>query len=150
MSLSKGASPIYGLNIRRIILGGFAAGLVSNGFDFVITQIFMANEFASILTRLNVDEAAAQAWIPLFALADFVWGFLLVFTYAAIRPRFGPGPKTAIIGATMIWLALAISVLILVAIGLHTPQSYLKSAALYLISAITSSLVGAALYRENA
>lgn len=140
--------PISDLNIRRIVLGGFAAGVVSNGFDFVITQYLMANEFASILARLNVDEATSQAWIPLFALADFVWGFLLVFTYAAIRPRFGPGPKTAVIGAIMVWLALAIAVLILLAIGLHTPQSYFKSSALYLISAVASSLVGAALYRE--
>ena len=85
---------------------------------------------------------------PLFALADFVWGFLLVFTYAAIRPRFGPGPETAVIGAIMVWLALAIAVLILLAIGLHTPQSYFKSSALYLISAVASTLVGAALYRE--
>lgn len=121
---------------------------MSNAFDFVITQYLMANEFASILTRLNVDEATAQSWIPLFALADFVWGFLLVFTYAAIRPRFGPGPRTAIIGGVMVWLSLAIGVLILLAIGLHTPQSYFKSAALYLVSAVASSLVGAALYRE--
>lgn len=148
MSPPEGKSPIAGLSIRGIALGGFAAGVVSNGFDFVITQYLMANEFASIMTRLNVNEATAQSWIPLFALADFVWGFLLVFTYAAIRPRFGPGAKTAVIGATVAWLALAIGVLILLAIGLHTPQSYFKSSALYLISAVASSLVGAALYRE--
>ncbi len=141
-------SPIPGPDTRRIVLGGLAAGLMSNLFDFVITQYLMAEEFASILARLNVDESTAQSWIPLFALADFVWGFLLVFTYAAIRPRFGPGPRTAVIGAMMVWLSLAVGVLILLAIGLHTPQSYLESSALYLISAVASSLVGAALYRE--
>lgn len=139
-----------GINVRRLILGGIIAGLVSNGFDFVITRYLMANEFASMLARLNVDEATAQAWIPLFAFADFAWGFLLVFTYAAIRPRFGPGPTTAFIGGVMVWLALVIGVLILLAIGLHTPQSFLKSAVLYLVSAVAASLAGASLYSEPA
>ena len=85
----------------------------------------------------------------MFAVADLLSGLLLVFTYAAIRPRFGPGPGTAVVGAIVLWMALAISVLILLAIGLHTPQSYVKSSMLYLISAVASSLVGAALYKES-
>ena len=137
-----------GINVRRVILGGLVAGLVANAFDFVITSYLMATEFASMLARLNVSEAALRPWIPLFAAADFIWGVLLVFTYAAIRPRFGPGPKTAVVSAVTLWLAFAIAVFILMAIGLHTPQSYLKSSALYLVSAVVSSLVGAALYKE--
>ena len=137
-----------GINVRRVILGGLVAGLVANGFDFVITSYLMATEFASILARLNVSEAAAQSWIWLFAAADFIWGLLLVFTYAAMRPRFGPGPKTAVVSGIVLWLAFAIALLVLMAIGLHTPQSYLKSSALYLVSALVSSLVGAALYKE--
>jgi hypothetical protein len=79
---------------------------------------------------------------------DFLWGLLLVFTYAAIRPRFGAGPKTAVISGTMLWLAFAISAILMLALGLHTAQSFTKSATLYLVSAIVSSLVGAALYKE--
>jgi len=72
-----------------------------------------------------------------------------MFTYAAIRPRFGPGLRTAIVSGVVLWLAFAIAVLILMAIGLHTIQSYLKSSALYLMSSVTSSIVGAALYKEQ-
>ena len=138
-----------GINFRRVILGGFVAGLVANAFDFVITSYLMATEFSAMLARLNVSESAVQSWIPAFAAADFAWGFLLVFTYVAIRPRFGPGPRTAVVSGIMLWLAFAIAVLILMAIGLHTVQSYLKSSALYLLSAVVSSVAGAALYRES-
>ena len=138
-----------GINLRRVILGGFVAGLVANAFDFVITSYLMATEFAAMLARLNVSDSAVQSWIWVFAAADFMWGFLLVFTYASIRPRFGPGPKTAIVGGILLWLAFAIAALILMAIGLHTLQSYLKTSALYLISALVSSMVGAALYQES-
>ena len=140
---------MFGINLRRLLLGGLVAGLVANVFDFVITSYVMATEFSAMLARLSLGEEALQSWIWLFALADFLWGFLLVFTYAAIRPRFGAGPRTALIGAVILWLALALGVLILMAIGLHTPRSYLMSSALYLVSAIVASVVGAALYRES-
>jgi hypothetical protein len=136
------------INVRRVILGGLVAGLVANAFDFVITSYLMATEFTSMLARLNVSETAMGSWITMFAAADFIWGVLLVFTYAAMRPRFGPGPKTAVVSGVTLWLAFAIAVFILMAIGLHTPQSYLKSSGLYLVSAVVSSLVGAALYKE--
>lgn len=136
-----------GINGRRLIVGGLAAGLLANGFDFVITTYLMAAEFAEMTSRLNLGEPA-PTWIGIFAAADFLWGFLLVFAYAAIRPRFGPGPRTALISGTMLWLAVAITMLILVALGLHTPLSYAKSAALYLVSALACSLLGATLYQE--
>ena len=138
-----------GINLRRVILGGFVAGLVANAFDFVITSYLMAAEFAAMLARLDVGESATQSWIWVFAVADFIWGFLLVFTYAAVRPRFGAGPRTAIISGVLLWSAFAIAVLILMAIGLHTLASYVKSSALYLLSALVSSLAGAALYKEK-
>jgi hypothetical protein len=137
-----------GINVRRVILGGLVAGLVANAFDFVITSYLMATEFTSMRARLNVSDAAMRSWIVLFAAADFIWGLLLVFTYAAIRPRFGPGAKTAVVSGVTLWLAFATAVFILMAIGLHTPQSYIKSSGLYLVSAVVSSLVGAALYKE--
>src|SRR5262245_30483796 len=89
--------PMSGINTRRVILGGLVAGLVANAFDFVITNYLLAAEFNSMLARLSVDSAATRGWIGVFAAADFAWGFLLVFTYAAIRPRFGPGPRTAVL-----------------------------------------------------
>ena len=136
------------INWRRVVLAGLVAGLVANAFDFLITAYLMATEFASMQARLGVTKEAAKAWIPVFAVADFVWGILLVFTYAAIRPRFDPGPRTAVIGGIMLWLVIVIFALVLLALGLHTPQTFLKSSAFYLVSAVVSSVVGAALYKE--
>ena len=137
-----------GINARRVMLGGLIAGLVANVFDYGITTLVMAEEFSEMLARVNVRETASRSWIPAFAAADFLWGFLLVFTYAAIRPRFGPGWKTAAVGAIVLWLSLALALVLLLALGLHTPQSYFKSAVLYLVSALVSSISGAALYKE--
>ena len=137
-----------GINVRRVIIGGLVAGLVANGFDFLITTYLLASEFAGMMARLHIGKEPSPAWIGVFAVLDFVWGLLLVFTYAAIRPRFGPGPKTAVISGVMLWLVVAITAALLLAMGVHTPASFAKSSALYLVSAIVCSLVGAALYRE--
>ncbi len=36
-------------------------------------------------------------------LITFALGLLAAWTYAAIRPRFGPGPKTAICAGLAVW-----------------------------------------------
>ena len=46
------------------------------------------------------------SWGPLLFLAyTFVLGIILAWLYAAIRPRFGPGPFTALRAGAVLWLA---------------------------------------------
>ena len=137
-----------GINIGKVIVGGLVAGLVANAFDFVINSYLLAAESAEIAKRLNLSATAVESSVWTWIAVDFIWGLLLVFTYAAIRPRFGPGPKTAVISGVMLWLAVALVFAGLTAMGMRTLQSYLKSSALYLVSAVGSSLAGAALYKE--
>ena len=138
------------INLRRVILGGLVAGLVANLFDFVITSYVLEADLAEMAARLNLSPSNAwpsALWV--FIGGDFIWGLLLVFTYAAIRPRFGPGPKTALISGILPWAAIAVLTAQLSAVGIRTLPSYLKASALYLLSAVVSSLVGALLYKEK-
>ena len=138
-----------GINVRRVILGGLAAGLIANVLDFVITSYFLASGLEEMIKRLNLNTATMQGSIWVFVVVDFIWGFLLVFTYAAIRPRFGPGPKTAVISAVLPWLAISLLEAQIGAMGIVTLPHYIKGAALYLVSAIVASLVGAAVYKDK-
>jgi hypothetical protein len=137
------------INVRRVVLGGLVAGLVANVFDFVITSYILDADLQKMATRLNLTPANAwRSALVVFIGGDFVWGLLIVFTYAAIRPRFGPGPMTAIISGVIPWAAIAILTLQLSAVGVRTFPSWAMAGVLYLLSAVVSSLVGAALYRE--
>jgi len=51
------------INVPSVIMGGLVAGLVANGFDFVITTYLMATEFARIMARLNIGSEPSLAWI---------------------------------------------------------------------------------------
>ncbi len=138
-----------GINIERVIVGGLAAGLVANVFDFLITSYAFASDMSAMTARLNLDAAAVESAVWVFVVVDFIWGLLLVFTYTAIRPRFGPGPKAALISGVLPWLAISLVEAQISAIGIWTWPSYLKGAGLYLASALVASLVGAALDKEQ-
>jgi hypothetical protein len=137
------------INVGRVIVGGLAAGFVANVFDFIITSYLLADELAGMVARLNLNAAAMESSVWVFVIVDFMWGLLLVFTYAAIRPRFGPGPKTAVVSGTLLWIAISLLEAQIGAMGITTLSLYFKGAVLYLVSAVVASLVGAALYKED-
>ena len=76
------------------------AGVVANAIDFVTNTYVLASDMAAWAPTRNLDAAAmnsgpvAASWI----LVDFIFGLVVVSTYAAMRPRFGAGPKTAMLG----------------------------------------------------
>jgi hypothetical protein len=137
-----------GINVGRVIIGGLAAGFVANVLDFIITSYLLADELAEMVVRLNLNADAVESPVWVFVIVDFMWGLLLVFTYAAIRPRFGPGPKTAIVSGVLLWVAISLLEAQIGAMGITTLPLYFKGAVLYLVSAVVASLVGAALYKE--
>jgi drug/metabolite transporter (DMT)-like permease len=137
------------MNMGRLVLGGLVAGVVANGLDYVINRFLMQTEMQDMTQRLNLSQEMVMSSMTTWIIVDFVWGLLLVFTYAAMRPRFGPGPKTAIVSGSTLWLAVCSMFAGLSAMGIYTEQAFIKSSALTLVSALTASLVGAAIYKEE-
>jgi hypothetical protein len=77
-------------------------------------------------------------------------GFVLIFLYVAMRPRFGPGPRTAVIAAATLWVARWISpALYYLAIGLFPGRMLLIWLIVGLVGLIAAALLGGAIYREE-
>jgi len=136
------------INTGRVVLGGLVAGVVANALDFVINAYLMKEEGADMAQRLNLSEATLQSSVMAWVVVDFIWGVLLVFAYAAFRPRFGPGPKTAAVSGFTLWFAVCIMFGGLMSMGIFTLPGFIKYSALTLVSALSASLAGAAIYRE--
>jgi hypothetical protein len=80
---------------------------------------------------------------------DFIVGILTVWLYAAIRPRYGPGPKTAIYAGLTVWfLAYLRSRLGLVALGVFSTGLMAFAVLWAFVEMILASLAGAWLYKE--
>jgi hypothetical protein len=139
------------INTGKVILGGLVAGLVFNVLDFVNNGFIMREDFAANSTRLGLDPGAAEApaAIATWVVIDFLLGILTVWIYAAIRPRFGPGPKTAVLAGAMPYLGISLILYGFTAMGILTPALYWKATLLQLIIVVLGSVAGAALYKEE-
>ena len=140
-----------GINYGRVILGGLIGGIVANIGDFVVNSTLMADDMVRMAQRLNLDQrviaspAVGMTWV----LVDFVYAMLIAWTYAAIRPRFGPGPATAARAGAVLWAVVCSVLYGFASMGVFTPDSFFKSAGLSLVTTLLAALAGAWVYRED-
>jgi len=139
-----------GINTGRVIAGGLVAGVVANVIDMTTGYLFMMKDMATNMQRLNLDPhtmetlAGAVPWI----IIDLIYGLLIVWTYAAIRPRFGPGPKTALYAGLVLYLAVTVVLFGFHTMGMFPRDLFVKSSMWALVSTALASVAGAAVYRE--
>lgn len=120
--------------------------------------VLLACEFALLgLLGPSMMAARAAARMPAFVprpilsmVELFATGFLLVWTYAAIRPRFGAGILTAVRSGAAVWSCLGGIVTIhMMTDNFGMPDWLLMAvAAAMLPSLIAASVAGAWVYRE--
>jgi hypothetical protein len=100
-------------------------------------------------TNLPVEMSAAGGIVHA-ALVSLLVGMVAVFFYAAARPRFGPGPKTALIIAFVLFFgSFLVSILGIRMIGLFPDDMLFLWAAIGFLELMISTLVGAWIYRED-
>jgi hypothetical protein len=86
----------------------------------------------------------------LFNIVGLVTGLIAVWTYAAIRPRFGAGPRTALIAAAFVWLAVKVMAVAYPIIwGIYPLQTMVVLLTLQIGEIAAGTLAGAWLYRED-
>lgn len=139
-----------GINSGKVIQGGLLAGLVFNLGDFLNNLLLVGNEFKANATRLGLDPAAAQspAGIATFAIVNFLLGILVVWTYAAMRPRFGPGPRTAIYAGLVPYISISLITFGLSQGGIIPMDLWVKMTAVSLFITSAGAVAGAWLYKE--
>jgi hypothetical protein len=135
------------VNFRRVVLGGIVAALLINLGEAAFGFLFH-EEYVAAMKRLGVDfSARAAIYLPI--VWSFVIGILSIWLYAAIRPRYGPGPKTAVRAALALWaLTTATFSIAMGSLGLFPPRLMIFGAIWGLVEAIVAVVAGAALYRE--
>jgi hypothetical protein len=93
--------------------------------------------------------AMGGAQIAIYVFFDFIIGFLLVWTYAAIRPRFGPGPRTAVYAGLVFFVIGLITTYGYKTIGVMSSGLWWSYTALWFINLVLAAVVGAAVYKED-
>lgn len=136
------------INTVRVITGGLLAGLLMNISEFLLNTVVVAKDVEQVMGSLNRPPVGGGEIAKLVALTFFV-GIAAVWFYAAIRPRFGPGPKTAALAGFVLWAMVYLySAVVGSAIGLFPAKVYIIGAAWELAATLIATLAGAALYKE--
>jgi hypothetical protein len=101
------------------------------------------------MQALGKSPSAMDSLVPLFVVVDFVYGIGLVWLYAAIRPRFGAGVKTAVIAGVTVWFFISFLRAISEApMGLFAQRVYTLGTCIALVQYAIAGAAGAYFYKE--
>ncbi len=138
-----------GINMPRVLLGGFLAAVII----FVLEGIGSLLYFEDLKAALEAHGLSAEMSGPSFLIPVFttlITGFVLVFFYAAARPRFGPGPMTAVTIAVLLWFGgYLLSILGIAMIGLFPTSMLVLWAVIGLVEMVLAGVAGAWVYQEE-
>ena len=138
-----------GINVARWLASGFAAAVIIFLTEGIASVFYMEDMEASLEALGIAMEMSASNWI-LAILVSLILGMVIMFFYVAARPRFGPGPKTAILSATVLWFGgTLLSLIGYQMIGLYPTGMLVGWGVVGLVEMNLAALVGGWIYREE-
>ncbi|MGO9318309.1 MAG: hypothetical protein ACLPXT_08740 [Terracidiphilus sp.] len=137
------------INLGRVILGGIIAGIVADLLGYLVDNVLLASTWAEQMKRLGQGDLSTNQ-IILFNLLGLVSGIALIWIYAAIRPRFGAGVKTAIYAGLAFWVVgvLLPNLGFMWVSGLFGRRLTAYTTLGGLVEIVVAAIAGAALYTE--
>ena len=136
------------IDTGRVILGGIVAGIIIDIFEYVLNGIVLANDWTDIVAAHNLPTMGMHEIIA-FNIIGLIIGIAAVWTYAAIRPRFGAGPKTAVYAALLTWVVgYVLADATPEIIGLFSMSMFLMLVGVGLVEIVVATVAGAYFYNE--
>jgi len=138
------------IDTGRVLVGGIVAGIISDIFEYVLNGIVLRDQWNTISTTHSLPMIGMNE-IVIFNILGLVTGIAAVWGYAAMRPRFGAGPMTAVYAALLIWVVgYLIPNVFQTVSGLVPLNMMLTITVVGLIEIIVATLAGAYIYKERA
>jgi hypothetical protein len=140
------------INTQKVLIGGIAAGVVMNVIDFISNMYILGARMKAESDAFKPgmsDQMMSASTMVSYIVMDLVLGILLVWTYAAMRPRFGPGMRTATYVAVLYWVLAGIFLSGYLHMGIMSSGLWWSFAIVGLVNFLVSAWVGARLYSED-
>ncbi len=133
------------INWARVLACGLVAGVIWIILGSMVTAL-LGREFAAL--PHNRLASPTPGFILLNALIDLLEGISILWLYAAIRPRYVSGPRTAVIAAFAWWFIVSLGDATWCSFGFFPPHTVIPLMAGTLPALILASLGGARFYEE--
>lgn len=137
------------IDFGRVLLGGLVAGVVIVIGDMIANLWLFVEQNEAIMERIDMVEPGPPQ-IAFFIGLGLVVGITMIWLYAAIRPRFGPGPGTAACAGLLTWaLYFLFPMLMWTAVGVVPVGATVGLAVWGAVELVAAALAGAMLYKEE-
>lgn len=135
---------------KRLLISGIAAAVVMWVVDFIANGIVLAERYKSLQEAGYFLSKPRLPFFPLWTLETLGLGIGLAWIYAAVRPRLGAGPKTALTVGVVLGLMMYVPGNLAQAswsaVGRFVPLVWLVFGV---IGTTGAALVAGALYKEE-
>jgi drug/metabolite transporter (DMT)-like permease len=139
------------INWTRVLLGGLIAGVVGIVFQFAIWVPLVGRSLSATLQALGHPMQETASTTVLMVVWNLLAGILLIWLYAAIRPRYGAGPGTAALAGLAAGLMVAVFPDIAwgLMLRLIPARVWAADAVGGLVAVVIATLLGAWVYKEE-
>ena len=138
------------INFGRVLLGGLVMGIVLNIFEFLLNGVVLHNQMEADFKRMNLTPPGSD-FIAYAVVGTLVFGIVAVLLYAMVRARLGPGPRTAILTAMILWFGIYAYAGVINMMLIKVPANVILFILGWgVIEYSLGMLAGAALYKEQA
>ena len=140
------------VNWSRVFLGGLVAGIVINLGEFLFHAVVFKTQVEEAMRAMGKDAAAMESGsaMAVWVLWCFLLGIGAVWTYAAIRPRYGAGAKTATIAGVAVWfLACLLPGIAMMNMGIMAQSMMVTGLIWGLVEYVLATIAGAYFYKET-
>ena len=140
------------INTQKVVVGGIVAGVVMTVIGFVSNMFILGARMKAESDAFKpglADQMMQGPAIITNIVMNLILGIALVWTYAAIRPRFGPGLKTATYVAVLFWILAGIFYSGYMHMGMMSAGLWWSFAFIGLVNFLLSAWAGAKFYTEG-
>jgi hypothetical protein len=135
------------INYAGVLKGGIAAGVIMNISEFVLNLVNALGQIDKA-NAVSLPRPVGGQIVVLVGMT-FMLGIMTVWLYAAIRPRLGAGPGTAICAGLVVWtLSYLYMSITMGVLGLNSMDIVVLGVVWTAAEMILASAVGGYLYRE--
>jgi len=139
------------INWARLTLGALIAAAICFISDGFLHQRLVDGQWEAVFAALQLDiteheHGSAMIYFVIFELGR---GFLTLFVYSLMRPRFGAGPLTAVWAGVVAWFAYSLTGPVqFIPLGFFSNELWLAAGGYQLVASVIAAVAGAAPYKE--
>ncbi len=136
------------INIKRLFISGLVAGFIMNFISLALAGIYLS-DMMELLNSRGIYPSKSILSLVVYLLMRFIWGFMAIWFYVAVRPRFGPGLKTALLIGFIFWLVTFFLMIVSYGmLGMFPLNMLIQWAIITMVGILPSTIIGAWIYRE--